>query len=945
MVQILLACFMVLISGPFTFLFGQETPPITTFSSSQYQAHNQNWEISQAKDLLIYTANSDGLLQFDGSMWKLYPLPNGQIVRTVLANAGSKQKLLKQPDHFSEDRIYVGGFGEFGYWLKNKNGLLEYHSLSKNLKLPSLDTEEIWHILRTSDYIYFQSFAYIYRYDGQTITEIKGSSSFMFLKEVHQKLLIQFIGEGLYELKGDQFTFVPGTELLAQTTVTSIIPLGNTKILVTTSKHGLFILEYGNLQPWDIPISAELKKNILNRAILLHYKNEIALGTIQNGVYIIQTDGKLKYYINKENGLQNNTVLSLYEDSNLNLWVGLDQGIDFIQLNSPLRHYETTENPLGTTYASAIWNNNLYVGSNKGVFVKKWNSDDFFRPIKGLEGQTWNLKVVNGQLLCGHNDGTFLITEKGAKKISNINGGWVFLPIATESDSLILQGSYNGLHVYQLDAQKKWSYGYAVKGIAPLPIKQIVRDNDGTFWLGHAYKGLYHAQLTPQLDTVLSLKNLTPPKDIPNIFSVALTRLNEKTIIQSGNAFFETTQNGKLIRSTLFKQDLNEQPFQLKAGIDSDWFKVFNNHVVYYNNHNPPISLDLNMMRNNQTIIPLTLQDYFFSLDNGYALYHVPLSQEQTLPTVSSFIRGISNLSNISQTFPINSHETYIPPHIRSIRITYAMPLYGHTIQFSYRLKGLSDQWSEWRTQNFADYTNLEAKSYIFELRNNYNKLITTYHIQVKPYWFETLWVRIIFLLIGAGLLVFIILYQERRAKKHHQKIINEQNEKIKQERLLNESKIMEIQNEQLHHEIRTKSQQISNVAINIVRKNEILEEIRRELTQVKEELGNQLPTQQYQKLLNSIERNVAGKEDWTLFEENFDEIHDQFFIRLKKIYPTITPSELKLAACLRMNLSTKEMAPALGISIRGVEIKRYRLRKKLELDTDANLVEFMMQI
>ncbi len=155
----------------------------------------------------------------------------------------------------------------------------------------------------------------------------------------------------------------------------------------------------------------------------------------------------------------------------------------------------------------------------------------------------------------------------------------------------------------------------------------------------------------------------------------------------------------------------------------------------------------------------------------------------------------------------------------------------------------------------------------------------------------------------------------------------------------------MEIQNEKLQSEIKNKSQQISNVAINVVRKNEILEEIRDELKQVKEDLGVQFPNVHYQKLLHSIERNVAGKDDWQLFEDNFEEVHEQFFKRLRALVPTISPSELRLAACLRMNLSTKEMAPALGISVRGVEIKRYRLRKKLDLPLDSNLVQYMMDI
>jgi hypothetical protein len=174
---------------------------------------------------------------------------------------------------------------------------------------------------------------------------------------------------------------------------------------------------------------------------------------------------------------------------------------------------------------------------------------------------------------------------------------------------------------------------------------------------------------------------------------------------------------------------------------------------------------------------------------------------------------------------------------------------------------------------------------------------------------------------------------------------LEEQEEKLRQQTLLNERRIIEIRNENLQSEIKNKSQQLSNVAINVVRKNEILQEIRDELQQVKQELGQQLPNIHYQKLLHSIERNVAGKDDWVLFEENFNEVHDEFFKRLKKTCPEISPSELRLAACLRMNLSSKEMAPVLGISLRGIEIKRYRLRKKLHLSNDFNLNEYMMEI
>ncbi|WP_229254245.1 hypothetical protein [Dyadobacter sp. NIV53] len=528
-----------------SFLQAQETPPLINYSLSVYKAHNQNWSIDQSQNHIIYAANSDGLLEYDGASWKLYPLPNQQIVRTVLCDEVMVDKSLRGKTFVTgtntENRIYVGGYGEFGYWHPTATGQLAYHSLSKDVNFASLKTEEIWHILKTPEYIYFQSFSAMYRYDGRKLIEISSSGNFMFLRYVNNRLFIQMIGKGLFELKGEKFIPLPGTEQLAGSIVSSILPFSKNQILITTAKHGLFIWQNGEMKPWNIPLSEELKKNIVNKAIVLSQDSSFVFGTIQKGIYVISRNGTLKYQFNKENGLQNNTVLALAEDSRKHLWAGLDQGIDLIKMSSPFISYQTNNNPLGSAYAAAIWHGNLYVGSNNGVFVKKWMSADPFRAIPGLGGQTWNLKVFNDQLLCGHNDATFRIDHKGVTKISDVTGGWVFLPVKNGNDTLLLQGSYTGLSVYKKNKEHLWTYAYPVKGILPLPIRQIVQDKDGSFWLGHAYKGLYRAKLTALLDSVIQWKEYKSPKDIPSEFSVEISNWKNIIQIRSANQFLNLT--------------------------------------------------------------------------------------------------------------------------------------------------------------------------------------------------------------------------------------------------------------------------------------------------------------------------------------------------------------------------------------------------------------------
>ncbi|HEV7379194.1 MAG TPA: triple tyrosine motif-containing protein [Dyadobacter sp.] len=935
-----------LLSTFFSVSKAQETPPLVNFPTSAYKAHQQNWDIDQGKNNIMYAANSDGLLQYDGATWKLFPFPDRQIVRTTLCDEMEEHIVTGKAGAAKTKkvtRIYVGGYSEFGYWQEDHTGSLIYHSLSKSAGFASLKTEEIWHILKTPQYVYFQSFSKIYRFDGKILTEINSPGNFMFMRYVNQRLLVQVIGRGLYELKANRWLPVAGTESLSGAVVSSILPMSGSKILITTTKHGLFTYEGQTLRPWMIPVSAELKKNIVNKAILIGSDSSYALGTIQKGIYIISKSGELKYHFSKENGLQNNTILALTIDNRDHLWAAMDQGIDLISISSPVISFQTNDNPLGSTYAAAIWNGNLYVGSNNGVFMKKWGSAEPFRSIPGLGGQTWFLKVFDNQLICGHNDATYRIEADGIHKLSSVTGGWTILPVRYRQDTFLLQGSYAGLYIYKKDKNNLWTYAHQVKGSPPLPIRHIVQDRDGSFWFANAYKGLYHAKLNESLDSMLSWKEFHAPSEIPSEFSVELYKKDGRVQVRSGGKYFQPDRNNKLLPLKTHESNPDET-FKIREGIDGEWFRVFSNRVEFFPKDGKSQNLELMLVRNSETIIPLSFSTYFFCLENGYALFDRLSRTSRPRETIAPEVRRVTNLRNPDEAFGIDNGIT-LTADTRSIRIAYALPAFGQNLQFKYRLNGFSDQWSEWTDQTSVDFTNLESGNYVFEIRSNLNDKVGRYEFAVAPYWRETLLAKILFWTILAIILVALLLFQERRLEKHRQKLLLEQEEKLRQQRLSSERKIMEIQNENLQSEIKNKSQQISNVAINVVRKNEILEEIRDELKQVKQDMGVQFPNIHYQKLLNSIERNVAGKEDWQLFEDNFEEIHEQFFKRLRTICPAISPSELRLAACLRMNLSTKEMAPALGISIRGVEIKRYRLRKKLDLGLDANLVQYMMDI
>ncbi|MEZ4958054.1 MAG: hypothetical protein R2825_31130 [Saprospiraceae bacterium] len=153
-----------------------------------------------------------------------------------------------------------------------------------------------------------------------------------------------------------------------------------------------------------------------------------------------------------------------------------------------------------------------------------------------------------------------------------------------------------------------------------------------------------------------------------------------------------------------------------------------------------------------------------------------------------------------------------------------------------------------------------------------------------------------------------------------------------------------ESENRMLQAEVLNKSRKLADTTINLVRKNETLMKINEELIGAKKEKDTAKLSKKLQQLNRLVEGHIANEEDWQIFEETFNQLHDQFFKRLKEKFPELTPGDFRLAAYLKMNLSSKEIAPLLNISLRGVENKRYRLRRKLGLPAEDNLVEFFMQ-
>ncbi|WFO15894.1 hypothetical protein M601_019655 [Cellulophaga baltica 4] len=184
-----------------------------------------------------------------------------------------------------------------------------------------------------------------------------------------------------------------------------------------------FLEEGGGVEKWNTSISKELQElNIYSSAQLKN--GSFILGTISDGVYHVSKSGELLEKINQKKGLNDNTILSIFEDLDGNVWLGLNNGISVLNFSAPFKEYIDTVGKLGVVYTAAIYEDHLYLGTNQGLFYKQKSGNDDFKIVPNTNGQVWFLKEIDGILFCGHNAGTFTVAGNQATQIATFPGAW-----------------------------------------------------------------------------------------------------------------------------------------------------------------------------------------------------------------------------------------------------------------------------------------------------------------------------------------------------------------------------------------------------------------------------------------------------------------------------------------------------------------------------------------
>lgn len=890
-------------------------PFVENFTKSEYNGDNQVWNAVQGSDNAMYFANNHYFLRYNGVRWEKYMLPNKTIIRSVFSDG---------------DRIYSGSYNELGYW-KRVSGTMMYFSLSKkkNLFKGTAVNEEIWKIFKFKGKLYFQSFNEIYIYDGKNIAKLNVPSQLSYCFPIKDSIYVATVNNGIYMLKGKTFSKKKEWSILDNEIIHSI-DSNNGKTYIFTKKNGVFIADGSTIKPWgNSLLNNQLKKELINTAKFIN-KGKLAIGTAFKGIYIVDITNNTFININRNNSLKNNSVLSIGFDSENDLWLGMDNGISHVEINSPYTIFSDNTGVLGSVYSVLNTDTGFLMGTNHGVFNYQDKQLSF---VQGSQGQVWQIDKVNERYIIGHNDGTFAYSNNKLQKLNTINGGWQILK--NNYGKGYFQAYYSGIVIYD-DAT--FTTYKKIKGLTK-PIKKIAQNRRNELWAVDSYRGLYRIIFNDNQE-VKAIENITQSNGIRNDYNVKMFNYKNEILFFINNKWYKfNTITNKLEIAVLFN-DIFKVVSDV-VPIDDESFLILKNGLFYVIHQEDAVFVwDLipkkyyeGKILNEDTEVIKHNDRLIINIDDGFFTYSY--KKKNTNPQ-NITIEGYYKSNLIDSDTKINYNH--------SIQLNVISPTYGYNkLNLYYKLNNSSYIPI---TNGNVILNNLSSGNQefsVFSQKEGRFVEIANYDFKVARPWYFSFWMVLLYVLLISG--TFFLYYRWNKIR-YIEKIKLKEEELKHQKQIIeleliaeNKLKMQEYDKHILEIQIQTKASEVAGKSLSIAKQSEMIDNIQNILS-------SENNVQSLKSQINKVIKiNSLNKNEWKEFEINLFKSNEEFIKALTAKYNNLTPKDIRLCIYLKMNLSSKEIAQLMNISYRGVELHRYRLRKKISIPQDENLSKFLMSI
>ena len=578
-------------------------------------------------------------------------------------------------------------------------------------------------------------------------------------------------------------------------------------------------------------------------------------------------------------------------------------------------------------------------------------------------------------LLLGHHEGAFRLNGLSNTAISTVPGAWTFVAL---SDEYMLGGTYSGLVLYQKRGNE-WVVDQKLDGLNE-SCRIMIKDQDGAVWVAHPYRGVYRVLWSPAQKSKLDVQFFNTAHGLPSNLNNFVFSIAGKAVFgtERGVFRFDLAQN-RFVPDADFNRILgnNQHVKLLKEDTEGNIWYVAGREVGMLLVDDFGLKKEVQkrifpelsekMVSGFEFIYPVDRDNVFLGAEQGFVhfnasaknagdtLLQVVLSSVHASSTRDSMLFGGYFVENGQvQNQQGNSNSIVLNAQLNNLRFAFSATDFKEPafVQYRFRLIGLNRTWSDWSGESIQNFTNLGPGKYTFEVqarrKDGRESAVTAYSFRIRPPWYASTAAMVLYALVFLGLFVGFLFQQQRKFEQEKEKLTVEHLQKAaEQQREVERSKaaVTEIQHEKLEAEIQFKNQELASATMHLVQKGEILLTVQAHLDHILKNATTPTVKKEIQQVLNLLNYDAKLDEDWEQFSFHFDQVHVHFLQRLREQYPQLSAHDHKLCAYLRMNLSTKEIAPLMNVSVRGVEASRYRLRKKMGLPNDANLTEVILAL
>lgn len=836
-------------------------PTIHNYSVNEYNADVFNHAIIQDNRGLIYVANNSGVLEYDGSHWRLIKLPNKSRVYSLTIDT-------------TKNRVYVGGVGELGYLTPDKQGKTMFVSLLKQIPKPYRNFTQVWSIHLTPDHkIIFRTHTAVFVFSSGKVTVYPPSSKNTFHVSfyINQQFYVRERGVGIKKLVDRKLELIPSGDFFAKKSVYAMLNHDANNMLIV-SRSGMYLYDGKKLVLWQNDLHSYLK-NYRVYYCKPFKKDYYIINTLRKGLFIIDKKGKIQQHIDQEHGLINSSVYNSFVDKDGNIWVASNQGLSCIVASNGFTFYNQGLGLSSHLSASAYVNNKLYVGTMQGgLFGETGVRADHTPRIRPQLNKINHLNnildlyVYQNTLLVGHQNGIWAYDteQKKGVEITKEQGYFVrkFMPFVDRKGK-ILVSTRRGL-MTAFKEGNAWS-AVEIQGLRK-SIPYVAEYKERHLLASDDNGRLSKIVLNKTLDSVITEQQYDTIQGLPDYQGNRVFKVDNEVLIATHKGIYQYQETtNKFAPHPHFDKLRNFWVSYIQADEQGNlWIWASNKNVMEMtflqkdNKNNtykfikkPFRKLKKTFMVFGSHINPVDQKNVLFSAPEGAVHYSHDINRKYDRPYFciirkvesvgdkdsllfgGTFIdqQGVVTIKQVHNKLPKLHYDN------NNLRFSFAATYYEdhENLEYSFYLDGFESHWHPWSSNVEKEYTNIPEGTYTFyvKARNIYGteSLVASYSFKIRPPWYRTIWAYVGMALLGVLLVWAIVKLNIRRLEAQKRKL--ETIVELRTAEIVEKNKELRQQKEEITiqaENLKTQKEELEVLNESISEKNNVIEKKNRDI-------------------------------------------------------------------------------------------------------------------